>query len=124
MSDETKKKISKNQPSNKNYSDEFKQRQHERLKERWKDPEYRKLALSKLHSKILCKHCLKSVTKCIHTQFHGNNCLSNPNFEAENTRKIRKLGPQKIIDCPYCNKKGGISAMKQWHFNNCKHKPQ
>ncbi len=30
--------------------------------------------------------------------------------------------PQKIIKCPHCSKIGGSSAMKQWHFDNCKHK--
>jgi hypothetical protein len=26
------------------------------------------------------------------------------------------------VSCPYCNKEGGIPQMKQWHFDNCKHK--
>lgn len=25
-----------------------------------------------------------------------------------------------IVKCPHCNKKGGESGMKRWHFNNCK----
>ena len=29
---------------------------------------------------------------------------------------------QKIVECPYCIIKGGISAMKRFHFNNCKNK--
>lgn len=28
-------------------------------------------------------------------------------------------GPQKIIQCPHCNKSGGITGMRKWHFNNC-----
>jgi hypothetical protein len=32
-----------------------------------------------------------------------------------------KLGkPQEIVTCPVCNKSGGISNMKRWHFDNCK----
>jgi len=27
---------------------------------------------------------------------------------------------QKIVTCPHCYKKGGISNMKRWHFENCK----
>jgi hypothetical protein len=27
----------------------------------------------------------------------------------------------KII-CPHCNKEGGCTSMKRWHFDNCKHK--
>ncbi|WPJ20664.1 homing endonuclease [Pseudomonas phage vB_PF_Y1-MI] len=26
-----------------------------------------------------------------------------------------------IVECPHCGKTGGAPAMKQWHFNNCKH---
>ena len=31
-------------------------------------------------------------------------------------------GPQKIVSCPHCDKQGGGSMMKRWHFDNCKHK--
>lgn len=30
---------------------------------------------------------------------------------------------QKIVKCEHCNIKGGISCMKRWHFDNCKHNP-
>ncbi len=26
--------------------------------------------------------------------------------------------------CPHCSKQGGGNAMKQWHFDNCKQKPE
>jgi hypothetical protein len=25
-----------------------------------------------------------------------------------------------IVECPYCGKQGGSSAMPRWHFDNCK----
>lgn len=28
--------------------------------------------------------------------------------------------PKQKVTCPHCNKTGGISSMKQWHFNKCK----
>jgi hypothetical protein len=28
-------------------------------------------------------------------------------------------GPQSVVTCPRCGKKGGISNMKRYHFNNC-----
>jgi len=31
-----------------------------------------------------------------------------------------KKGPQKNIECPHCNKIGGESNMKRYHFDNCK----
>lgn len=36
----------------------------------------------------------------------------------ETKQKLRK--PQRKIECPYCKKIGGISAMKQNHFDRCK----
>jgi hypothetical protein len=35
----------------------------------------------------------------------------------------RKGKPELQITCPYCNKTGGQSAMKRYHFANCKQKP-
>ena len=41
----------------------------------------------------------------------------------ENNRKT-KIGknkvPKPIVECPHCNKIGGLPQMKQWHFTNCK----
>ena len=43
----------------------------------------------------------------------------NTGHRSEETRaKLSKPQPQ--IQCPHCNKKGGISAMKRYHFENCK----
>jgi hypothetical protein len=36
----------------------------------------------------------------------------------------RKGIPQKTIVCPYCNKVGGYSGMKRYHFDNCSKKVQ
>jgi len=30
--------------------------------------------------------------------------------------------PQEKVTCPHCSKTGGVSAMKRWHFDNCKKK--
>ena len=36
-------------------------------------------------------------------------------------RRISKIGLKyKIVTCPNCNKIGGESGMKKWHFNNCR----
>ena len=34
--------------------------------------------------------------------------------------KLNLGKPKPIIECPYCNKKGGLPQMKRYHFNNCK----
>jgi hypothetical protein len=34
---------------------------------------------------------------------------------------VAKKGvPMRKAACPYCNKIGGVSRMKQYHFDNCK----
>ena len=29
---------------------------------------------------------------------------------------------RKPVTCPHCNKTGGLTGMKRWHFDNCKHR--
>jgi group I intron endonuclease len=36
----------------------------------------------------------------------------------ESLNKMKK--PKEEVNCPYCNKIGGIPQMKRWHFTNCK----
>ena len=36
--------------------------------------------------------------------------------------KTQKGKAQLLLVCPHCNMSGGESAMKRWHFNNCKRK--
>lgn len=33
----------------------------------------------------------------------------------------RPRGHQKQLTCPHCNKTGGATGIKQWHFENCKY---
>lgn len=40
----------------------------------------------------------------------------------EAKRKISASHKGKKVICPHCGKQGGISAMKYWHFDNCKSK--
>jgi hypothetical protein len=45
----------------------------------------------------------------------------NPSATYGAWNKDRKGDKQKVIICPYCEKSGGISNMKRWHFENCKY---
>ena len=38
----------------------------------------------------------------------------------EKMSKAKKGIPKAKIICPYCSKLGGSSAMKRWHFSNCR----
>lgn len=43
---------------------------------------------------------------------------------SEDTRQalsdLNKGRPKPVVTCPHCGKSGGASAMKRWHFDNCK----
>ena len=34
----------------------------------------------------------------------------------------RRGKAQPVVECPHCHELGGVSNMKRWHFDNCKHK--
>ncbi|MEA3315437.1 MAG: NUMOD3 domain-containing DNA-binding protein [Campylobacterota bacterium] len=40
--------------------------------------------------------------------------------EEEKKKLMKPKGPQVKLTCPYCNKEGGASNMKRYHFENCK----
>ena len=62
--------------------------------------------------------CWRGVKKEDHPMFGkpGTNLgkfgKDHPRFGLHHTHEI--------ITCPHCNKCGGVSAMKRWHFDNCK----
>lgn len=43
--------------------------------------------------------------------------MKKPKSE-DHKEKLR--GPKPVVKCDFCNKIGGISQMKRWHFNNCR----
>ena len=54
-----------------------------------------------------------------------NNPLYGKNHSEETKRKMseaHKGVSQSKIQCPHCNKTGGHSIMKRWHFDNCRDK--
>jgi hypothetical protein len=64
---------------------------------------------------VSCEHCGKKCDVSNHKRWHGDNCsLVKP-------REITHI--KDTTTCPYCNTIGkNGSAMKRWHFNNCKEK--
>jgi len=53
--------------------------------------------------------------------------MSAQNKEALRVANMNRIQPMKgkqypQITCPYCDKMGGLSGMKSWHFDNCKFK--
>jgi hypothetical protein len=87
-----------------------------------------KAHLGTKHEIVKCPHCNKEGGKPAMTRNHFDNCLLKPNqdierIKMERRRKTHKKHKQtEIVICPVCGKEGGISAMKRWHFDNCKTK--
>jgi hypothetical protein len=44
----------------------------------------------------------------------GNKGKPQPEYIKDKKRK-----PKPLVECPHCNKIGGISAMTRWHFDKC-----
>jgi hypothetical protein len=58
---------------------------------------------------------------CIPEGWKRGKTIQNTSGLAEGGKK-RRGKPLVKVKCPHCYKEGGISQMKQWHFNNCKNR--
>jgi endogenous inhibitor of DNA gyrase (YacG/DUF329 family) len=75
-----------------------------------------------------CPHCGLEGKGSNMIRWHFDNCLNKPGnqnlkrymFDSGIMKLIGKK--QKIIECPHCGKEGGVSGMKSYHFDKCKHK--
>lgn len=65
-------------------------------------------------------HTEETKQKMSLSQKGENNGMFGKTHTEETKRKISKPKPQAYIICPYCNKYGGASNMKRYHFDNCK----
>ena len=80
-----------------------------------------KIRLSKLGVPLSKEHCL-NISKSLKGR-KINWELNSTTPEANLKRSLALKGrPKPIVECPHCGKLGGASAMKQWHFDNCKEK--
>ena len=55
----------------------------------------------------------------------GNSYTTGIPLTQEHKNKIgiaNKGKKKEIVECPYCKIKGGLPALKRWHFENCKNK--
>ena len=53
------------------------------------------------------------------TYAKGHTCEWTEEQRSAQSKRL-KGRPKPTATCPHCNKVGGISAMKRWHFDNCK----
>lgn len=68
----------------------------------------------------------KSHTSETRQKISKSNTGKNKKRTPEHNKKIGEANrgkSSKLIQCPYCEKIGGSSTMKQWHFENCKQNP-
>ena len=68
----------------------------------------RSLAMQKPQTETHRQNISKAKTGILQTEEHRQNI------------SLAKKGiAQPIVECPKCQKSGGISSMKRWHFSNC-----
>jgi|TARA_B110000090_G_scaffold37549_1_gene41036 hypothetical protein len=106
--DEAKKKISESNIG-KTHTDDMKEHLSEVSKKLWQNDEY-----------------IDKVRKAMKAGSKANRSGVTLSDETKNkisqSKKGKKITPQKRITCPHCSKEGGASMMKRYHFDNCKNK--
>lgn len=114
VSEETKQKMSKslsgeNHPFfGKTHSEETRQKMRENSKG-WKSG--KPPMLGKTHSKR---------TRALMSRNRPDQSGDkNPNY-GRTTSEETKAKQRRQVTCPHCNKTGGLTGMKSWHFDNCK----
>lgn len=74
------------------------------------------------HSEEICK--IISNNQKGNKNGAGNKGLTRTFVDKEkwllNISKATSGIPKPVIQCPHCNKSGGLPQMKQWHFDQCK----
>jgi hypothetical protein len=90
-----------------------------------------------------CKYCdFETVNAKVLQYNHNENCINAPvlteiaiqrlaniekyRYKGDLPEDIRKISGNRNsykVTCPYCNKEGGYTAMRIWHFDNCKLNP-
>lgn len=92
---------------------ELRKKHSQKMKETFKDPEIR-LQRSQTSKKLWEDEEYRR--KVLEATKKG---WSDPAKRA--VRSLQRKGvPAEIVECPHCNTKGGIHAMKRWHFGHCK----
>ena len=65
------------------------------------------------------KYMLFGITNYNLGNNHAFGCKHSDASKLQQSNKMKgRLKPR--IECPHCKLVGGISQMKQWHFDNCK----
>ena len=94
----------------------------------------RNIALGRKHTRETCMKISQNnwsrrdpISQRTHAKAAGAKAKRNPEKTSASLKEYyakynRKGGQATVVKCPVCNKEGGISAMKRWHFDNCKAK--
>ena len=86
-----------------------------------------KRKMSASHKLVLRKPCSEETKRKLsesHKGLPGTMLGKSHKEETKKKMSIAKIGKrwdQNNIECPHCNKIGGASNMKRYHFDNCKH---
>jgi len=96
---------------NKDYFEEYYKKNKEKILKKQNETNEKNKNDNKLHCSI-CNIYLSSMSNLKH-HYKSKRHLNNG---------VKVKIKQKKVECPHCYKKGGISNMKRYHFNNCKKK--
>lgn len=103
--EESKKKISESNIG-KTHTDEMKQHFSHVMYERWKDPNERAKFIASAKKRL--------------SNRRGVSLSDETKNKISQSKKGKKITPQKRITCPHCGKDGATSQMKRYHLDNCK----
>jgi group I intron endonuclease len=121
FSEETKEKMSKSRKGNKNGM--FNKKHTEEAKRKQSNARKGKDPWNKGKTKIYKEETIQKLKNISHKG--EKNPMFSKHHKKESLLKMSntKKGKKQIqVQCPYCNKIGGIAGMKHYHFENCKNK--
>jgi group I intron endonuclease len=121
FSDETRKKMSNSRSGNKNGM--YNKRHSEDAKRKQSEARKGKEPWNKGKTNVYSEETIQKFKNISHKR--EKNPMHGKTHSLETIQKMRnaKAGKkQSKIQCPYCNKIGGIAGMKHYHFENCKKK--
>ena len=90
---------------------------HNNMSKEWKD-KISKANKNKIRSEEF-KENLRIKRKGYKNPFYGLH--HNENTKKKLSKKMKNY-KHEIVMCPHCDKEGGITSMKRWHFDNCKYR--
>jgi hypothetical protein len=110
LSEETKKKLSESHKGIKQSYETIEKRREKLIGKKRTEEQIKRQSES-----------IKNTYKNGFSEDHKKNLSeSHKGIKMSESAKQKLKKPQKVVECPYCKKLGGLPIMKRYHFENCK----